>query len=264
MHASTRRRKRFTTFIVLWLAGALSAGCASTIATCNLRKAQGLFNDASAQIIHADPTAAPPPAALDQYREAVSIVDQKVLPNVSRDDLKVNALAILAFSEWRLGNCEQAVNRAEEGINLHQQARLTTNKRDYGMLLIADGLCMHSKAYQAFKDKGSALLTVDEAKQITASMDASLAVIDRVNQELAPDDDIVIWANEQQLQIMKNAIDVWGRVANADDRRQPICAWSTRADAFVASRFPAQFPRKPEVLQLQHTIDRARARFEPC
>src|SRR5262249_4940877 len=237
---------------------------ASMRATAKLKEAQGLFNDASAQVVHADPGAPPPVAVLDQYRQVVSIVEKEVLPHTSRDDLKVNALAIDSFSQWRLGDCVQAVNRAEEGINLHQQARLTSNKRDYGMLLVADGLCKHSKAYQTFTSKGPALLTPAEAQQITSSMEASLTLIDEINQNLAQDDDIVLWANEQQLQIMKNAMDVWGKVPDAKDRKQPICAWSKRADGFVAARFPPEFPRKVDVLRLQQTIDNARVRYEPC
>jgi len=256
---------RSSTLLPLLLSVLLTscAAITSTKATYDLKKAQDAFNAASKAATE-DGDATTPPTSLEPYRKAADIAENEVLPNESRVDLKVNALAIAAFSHWRLGNFEQAVNRSQEGLNLCQQSNLGTNRRDCGMLLITGGLVQHSKAFAQFKAAGPALMPADEAKAITDSMAEALAKIDKVNQELTKDEDLALWANEQQVQIVKNAIDVWGKVPAAEDRRVPVCTWSKRGDELVSQRFPASFPRKQNVLQLQQRIDAARSRFEPC
>ena len=267
---SSKHITRSTALVLLLLATLLTAcngkntPISSVGTTAALKKAQDLFNEASKSVLAAGPETTPSQAARDQYREVVKIVEADVLPEVMRDDLKVNALAIDAFSNWRIGNFDEAVNRSQEGIDICERAQLASNRRDCAMVRVTGGLVQHEKAFQEFKSKGSGLLSATDAQAITQSMNGALAKIDRVNDDLAKDEDFAIWANEQQLQIIKNALDVWGKVPNAEDRRQPVCTWSKRGDRLVADRFPESFPQKQDVQQLLTRIDAARARFEPC
>jgi hypothetical protein len=237
---------------------------APVVATADLKKAQDLFTEASKSVLAVGPEATPSQTVLDQYRGVVKIVEADVLPRVTRDDLMVNALALDAFSNWRIGNFDAAVDRSQQGLDICKRAQLASNRRDCAMLLVTGGLVQHERAFREFKSKGSGLISAADAQAITQSMNDALAKIDRVNDELAKDEDFAIWANEQQLQIIKNALDVWGKVPNVEDRRHPVCTWSQRGDRLVADRFPESFPQKQEVQQLLARIDAARARFEPC
>src|SRR5207248_2545802 len=104
---SSKPIARSTALVVLLLA-TLFVACPFTntplppvVATADLKKAQDLFNEASQSVLAAGPEATPSQAVLDQYRDVVKIVEADVVPGVTRDDLKVNALAIDAFSHWR-------------------------------------------------------------------------------------------------------------------------------------------------------------------
>jgi hypothetical protein len=112
----------------------------------SLQKAQDLFNEA----VRSDqPTADVPAAALQKYQQVVGTVENEVLGKVEKP-LEVNAYALLAFSQWRLGNYAKAMQAGETGRHLYETEQMTTNRRDYGMCLMVGGLCTASQTYKEY------------------------------------------------------------------------------------------------------------------
>jgi hypothetical protein len=253
-----------------------SAGCMGPIkGTIALRDAQNLFNEASIETLKQyknsvqsqDLEGLPPASPREKYQRVVEIIEGQVLGSVSRDDLKVNAQALAAFAHWRLGNFKQAKNTAEAGLDLYRRSGLVTNRRDYGMLLILRGLVTHSEAYRDYQAKRDevAFLSPADAAHFTRSIQEALTKIDEINQEMDKNEPIVIYANQQQLRIIKNILDVWGSVRLKEDRKQEICDWSSRAETIYKTRFPDEdYPAKPHVDRLHQEIEELKALHEPC
>ena len=184
-----------------------STGCLGPVrGTIALRDAQDLFNEASLETIEQykkvvkeqDIEALPPVSPHEKYQQVVEIIAGRVLPDISREDLKVNAHAIAAYAHWRLGNFKEAKNTAEAGLDLYKRSKMVTNRRDYGMLLILGGLVKHSEAYRDFQAKKNqaAFLTQDTAEDITKSMQEALNKIDKINQVMNKDEPITVYANQ--------------------------------------------------------------------
>lgn len=243
----------------------LLAGCSTSSGVIALRDAQDLFNEASLETIanynalanEQFPAASPE----KKYEKVVEIVDQKVLKQVKRNDLKVNAYALSAYSHWRLGKYKDAKIVAEEGINLYRAAGLNTNRREYGMLLIVGGLATHSIAYKDYqaKKKKDDFLSPQDARKITSDMNVSLEKIDGINKKINHNEPIAIYANQQQMRIIKNILDVWGDVKKKEDRREPISKWSRKANIIWETYLPEDdYPGKPGMDVLHNRINELR------
>lgn len=249
------------------------AGCLGPIkGTIALRDAQDLFNEASMEadaqykntVQGQDVEALPPPSPDEKYQKVVEIIEGEVLGNVTRDDLKVNAYAIAAFAHWRLGNYVKAKNTAEAGLDLYKRSGLVTNRRDYGMLLILGGLVKHSEAYREYKAKKAqvAFLSPADAEHFAQSMKEAIDKIDRINLEIDKDEPIAVYANQQQLRIIKNILDVWENVQRKEDGKEAICDWSDKAHTIWETKFPAgDYPAKTHVDDLNQTIRNLREAY---
>jgi hypothetical protein len=253
-----------------------SSGCLGPVrGTIALRDAQDLFNEASLETIEQykkvvkdqNVEALPPVSPHEKYQQVVEIIEGRVLPDVSRKDLKVNAYAIAAYAHWRLGNFKEAKITAEAGVHLCKSSGLATNRRDYGMLLILGGLVDYTEAFREYQTKKDqvAFLTPAEAKGITESMQKALNKIDKINREMDRNEPIVIYANQQQLRIIKNILHVWGSLKRKIEREKEICFWSARAFDIIQTKLPIEdYPAKPHVDKLQQDIEKLKKLYEPC
>ena len=231
--------------------------------TLALREAQDTFNQAAVLTNqrYAEPFATnsadmvPPESPQDKYARVVQIINEDVLNSVDRNDLKVNALTLLAFSEWQLKHYDKANVAAETGKDLYERTGLQTNRRDYGMLLILRGLVKHSQSYERYeKLRTTRFLEPQEAQGITDSMDEALKNIDEINTKLDKDEPVVIYANRQQLVIIKNILDVWSATKSPENFKQPMCVWATRGTRLWSENFPKDYAIKDDVSRLQKEI----------
>jgi len=259
-----RRRLRAVGLAAL----AACAGCMGPLTgTIALHQAQDSFNDAStvANQRFADAFAKPsdavlPETAVDKYRRVVELVNDSVLPKVDRDDLKLNALALLAFSEWQLGvnahdgrateHFKNAINAAATGEDRCDAGRVATNRRDCGMFMLTPGLVKHSQAfaqYQEILNVQHRFPTAAEAAQITGQMRAAVADLDKINATFPADEPIAQYGNLQQLVILDNETHVLLDVRPTPDHAA-LCTCFGDATSLVTSHFkvigasPAKLP----------------------
>jgi hypothetical protein len=258
------RHARRATWLLL---GLLTAGCLGPVrGTIALRQAQDAFSEAStltakqyaAAVAAVDEDGTPPASPDERYREVVDIIDgRKVVDDLDRDDLKVDALALSAFAKWRLRRYDDAVATAERGVDLYRRAGLKTNVRDYGMLLAVRGLVLHSKAMDRFAAvPPGAFLSAQQATAFAADFEQAQKRLDEVNAEIDRAEPIAVWVNFQALRIAQNATDVWSDVSPPG--KAEICRWTTSAAQLYAQRFPADYEMKPRVDALHHKLESAR------
>ena len=266
MVLATRQSWRVMVLLSLVLAFACSgATCIRPVqGTLALREAQDVFNEAAllTNKRYAEPFAAqstdvvPPESAQEKYARVVQLVNEEVLNALERDDLRVNAWALLAFSEWQLKHYAQANIAAETGKDLYERAGLQTNRRDYGMLLILRGFVKHSQAYESYQEeRAKGFLKIEMAERLSQAMADALDNIDEINAKLGKDEPIVIYANRQQLLIIENIMLVWADAQQADMLQQEMvrkhrCEWSAKGLRLWQDRFPKEYAIKNEVDQL--------------
>jgi hypothetical protein len=251
-----------------------SVGCPGPIkGAIALRDAQDLFNEASIEsyaqykntVQGQDVEALPPTSPREKYQKVVEIIEGQVLGNVTRDDFKVNAHAIAAFAHWRMGNYAKAKNTAEAGLDLYKRSGLITNRRDYGMLLILGGLVKHSEAYRDYQAKKAqvAFLSPADAENFAQSMKEAIDKIEKINLEIDKNEPIAVYANQQQLRIIKNILHVWESVQRQEDGKEAICDWVNKADTIWKKRFPEEdYPAKTLVDDLNQEIQELRRAYE--
>ncbi|MGV8075309.1 MAG: hypothetical protein AB2L11_12225 [Syntrophobacteraceae bacterium] len=242
----------FSIFLMAFLL--FAAGCASVTCIHELEKAQTLFNEASQS---GSPFGEPTSEQREKYRETINQVEQKTLPCLERDDHKVNAYAIEAFSRWSLGDYTGAVSAAEKGRNIYERAGLTTNIRDYGMLLIVPGFALHSQtrrdAAELLKER---FLSSEEARQIARRMANALKEIDAVNSKLNKAEHIVIRANQEQLLIVLNTAKIWSKgVADPQESRAEVLDWLDQANKIAAGFPQGDYPGKESTRLLLKRLD---------
>lgn len=235
--------------VVVFLAG---GGCLGPLqGTMALREAQDTFNQASRETNEQYETAlqagyrpeqVPPESPKEKYQRVIDLIDHGVLPHLERDDLRISAYAVKAYACWQIGRDKEAKAVAEEGLDRYARAGLTTNRRDYGMLLILPGLVDYSEAYRAYEDRlktyQDSYLPLAEARQLTEAMAAALRKIDDINARMPVSEPIVIYANSQQLRIIRNILDVWEKIREPEVRAAAGCEWSCRGEKLWMSRFP--------------------------
>jgi hypothetical protein len=144
---------------------------------------------------------------------------------------------------------------------------LATNRRDYGMLLILGGLVEYTEAFREYQWKKDqmAFLTQSDAENITKTMQEALKKINKINGKMDINEPIVIYANQQQLLIIKNILHVWGSLKLKEDREKAICYWSNRALEIMQTNFPkTNYPAKPHVDELSNDIKNLKKLYEPC
>lgn len=272
-----RQTSHHTFRLLSWLilvALLIAAGCLGPIkGTIALRDAQDLFNEASMEayaqyentVQGQDVEALPPASPREKYQKVVETIEGQVLGNVTRDDLKVNAHAIAAFAYWRMGNYAKAKNTAEAGFDLYKRSGLVTNRRDYGMLLILGGLVKHSEAYRDYQAKKAqvAFLSPADAENVTQSMKEAIDKIDKINLEIDKNKPIAVYANQQQLRIIKNILHVWESVQRPEDGKEAICDWCNKANTIWETKFPeGDYPAKTHVEDLNQAIQELRGVYE--
>ena len=195
----------------------------------------------------------PPESAQEKYARVVQLVNEEVLNALDRDDLRVNAWALLAFSEWQLKHYGKANIAAETGKDLYERAGLQTNRRDYGMLIILRGLVKHSQAYDSYQaERAKGFLDMATAERLSQAMAEALDNIDEINAKLGKDEPVVIYANRQQLLIIDNILHVWVDTQQADTPQQEMvrqhrCEWSAKGMRLWKERFPEEYAIKNEV-----------------
>jgi hypothetical protein len=268
MVLATRQSWRMMVLLILVLAFACSgATCVRPMqGTLALREAQDVFNEAAllTNQRYAEPFTAnekstdvvPPESAQDKYARVVQLVNEEVLNSLDRDDLKINAWALLAFSEWQLKHYGKANIAAETGKDLYERSGLQTNRRDYGMLIILRGLVKHSQAYDSYQaERAKGNLDMATAERLSQAMAAGLDDIDEINAKLGKDEPVVIYANRQQLLIIDNIMRVWADAQQADKPQQEMvrkqrCEWAAKGLKLWKDRFPENYALKKEVDQL--------------
>lgn len=238
---------------VLFLLILLSAGCVTTNGTkppadqqsgaqqvtgpipvpvLSLNKAQGIFNE----VVRSDqPTVDVPAAALQKYQQVVEIVEKEVLGKVEKP-LELNAHALLAFSQWRLGNYVKAMEAGNRGRQVFETEKLPTNRRDYGMCLMVGGLSAASQTYKEYENL-QAPITKELAQNLTGRLEQAMRAIDSGNVYLDRQEDIVVYANLWQLALVDAAVRIWTSGLPREVSRPEVCRWLGRADP-VFAKFP--------------------------
>jgi hypothetical protein len=265
--AGTRKSWRSLLLLCLLVLPCVGATCLGPVrGTLALRDAQDTFNQAAVLTNqrYAEPFVTnsadmvPPESPRDKYARVVQIINEDVLNSVDRNDLKVNALALLAFSEWQLKHYDKANVAAETGKDLYERTGLQTNRRDYGMLIILRGLVKHSQAYERYQKskKENPLLEPQEAQSITELMGEAIKNVDEINAKLDKDEPVVIYANRQQLLIIKNMLDVWSATKSSENFKQPMCLWANLGAKLGSDSFPREYAIKDEVTKVQNEISK--------
>jgi hypothetical protein len=261
MHRFHKRTGYRAALLTAWIAVLMLAGCPKT--TNHLREVQDDFNRINPTFFQAG---APGTLTADQqaaYRQIVQKIEAGKLKSVDRDDLKVVAYAIDAFSNWRIGEYAAAKATAEKGLDIFERAGLQTNKREYGMLLITGGLADYSEAFRDCQnwlgDHPNDFLPVDDAAAYTDRMATAMKKIDTVNQPekgLVSDVPIVVYANQQQLRVITGILEVWSNVRDDADQKDPACHWTKQAENLVEQRFPsaADYPGQAQTEELKQKI----------
>jgi hypothetical protein len=197
------------------------------------------------------------------YRQIIQKIEKEQLKSVKRDDLKVVAYAIDAFSKWRIKDYADAKATAEKGLDIYARANLKSNPREYGMLLITGGLVDYSETFWDYQkwlgNHPNAFLPKNEAAELDDRIGAAIKKIDGVNRPekgLKSDTPIVVYANQQQLRAITTILDIWGQIRNFDDQKDPVCRWTAQANALVQDRFPsaADYPGKAQTVDLVQKI----------
>ncbi|MFP3871110.1 MAG: hypothetical protein ACLFVT_09565 [Syntrophobacteria bacterium] len=265
---STQVFPRIFLFILV-LAFAM-AGCLGPVqGTIALRQAQDVFNAASAETIEqyerdlreeTAGAAVPPESPHEKYQRVIEIIDNRVLDTVNRNDLKVNAYSLKAFSCWQLGEGTKAKTTAEKGLDLYKRSGLTTNRRDYGMLLILGGLVDYTEAYRIYEEKvlelSASYFSVADARELAGAMAAALEKIDEINLQMNRGEPIVVYANYQQLRIIRNILDVWEKVRTPEERLDAYCTWFCRAEKIWTTKFPEEpYAGETDVRALRQEIE---------
>jgi hypothetical protein len=204
----------------------------SPAAVLSLKQAQDLFNDA----VKADqPTVNAPAAARQKYQQVVDLVEQKVLNQVD-DSGKVSAYALVAFSQWRLGDYAKAMQAGEAGRHLYEATKLATNRRDYGMLLMVGGLSAASQTYQAYLNLQAAP-TREQAQKLTGDLEQAMRAIDSGNLYLERQEPVTMYANLWQLALVDAAVRIWTGLPKEVSQPE-VCRWLGRAEPVLA-KIPA-------------------------
>jgi hypothetical protein len=222
-----------------------------------LKKAQDIFNEANKLEV---PGQSASDAALAQYRQVVDIVENQVLPKVSRDDLKAQAYALEAFSKWRLNQPTDAIQAADAGKRLC--AGGVKSQRDCAILQMVGGLVVASQEWAKYKD--AANMSQEDVKAFSNHMDAALNEINPINGVLAPSNTLAIFANLEQLLIIREVTGHW--VTNFF--REPaiwkpeVLKWLSRVDQ-ILKKFPeTPYPNQDLTLQLKGEFERLRKKAE--
>lgn len=206
-----------------------------------LEKAQQLFNAAGG--LDRPPAIGVSAEAREKYQQVVDLVEKEVLGRV-KESLAMNAYALLAFSQWRLGNYGQAITAGNKGRRLYETQNLTTNPRDYGMCLIVGGLCVTSQTFKEFQNLPAAA-TQDQRRTFTGRLQQAMRAVDAINTRLDPQEDIVVYANQWQLAIVDAAVIIWKSEGLAREVWQPeVCRWLERAGPVFAKFPPAPYPQQ--------------------
>ena len=222
-----------------------------------LKEAQNTFDEASKQVKSGEKV---PAEARAKYQQVVDIVEKRVLPQVSRDDLKVTAYALEAFSKWKLDDYIGAQNTAEKGKKLCGGA--AANPRDCAMLQMVAGLVVASQAYDKYKDAPK--MSLEEMKGFANRMEAALQEINAVNRTSDPRDSITIYANQWQLLIIRQATNFWYTYFRKEAAvwKPEVLKWLSRADQ-VGKKFPAPpYLNQERTLKLQEEFGRLKKKAE--
>ena len=224
-----------------------------------LQKAQNDFDEASKQMISGEKI---PAEARAKYQRVVDTVEKQVLPQVTRDDLKVTAYALDAFSRWQLADYIGAMNTAEKGRNLCKGA--ATNPRDCAMLQMVEGLVVASQAYEKYNNPPPPTMSQEQMKDFANRMEAALHGINAINGALDPKDPLSIFANQWQLMIIRKATDAWYTYFRKDAAvwKPEVLKWLSRADQ-VLKKFPAPpYINQDRTLKLQKELGGLKKRVE--
>jgi hypothetical protein len=222
-----------------------------------LRKAQNDFNEAARQL---KPGEKIPAEARAKYQQVVNIVENQVLPNVSRNDLKVTAYALESFAKWQLADDTNAISTANQGKRLCEG--VATNPRDCAMLQMVGGLVVASQAYTKYKDAPT--LSQDQVKDFSNRMEAALNEINAVNRFGDRRDLITIYANQWQLMIVREATNFWYTYFRQDATvwKPEVLKWLSRADQ-VLKKFPdPPYPNQDLTLALKEEFARLKKKAE--
>ncbi len=204
------------------------------------------------------------------FRNIVEKIEKDQLKSVERDDLKVSAYAIDAFSKWRLKEFIAAKVTAEKGLDIYERAGLKSNQRDYGMLLITGGLADYSQAFRDYlawlRDHPRDFLPETDAAAFSNRIADAMGKIDTINRPdkgLKPDAPIVIYANQQLLLAITGILDIWGHVREFSDQKDPVCHWTAEAETWVQERFPSvdDYPGKARTDDLAQKISAIRRSY---
>jgi hypothetical protein len=256
MKSQTPRRimpRLLSVFLILAVIQ-VSAGCRRC--SMELQKAQDMFN-AAYQGQAAGAASAPQQA---KYQQVIDQVEQKTLPCLTRDDLKVQAYAMEAYAKFSLGKYTEAIADAQKGQDLYERAGKVTNPRDYGLLLIVPGYAIYSQTYDRYQERRKqGFLSKEEAQKFTQDMAKALQQIDTVNAKLDKNDEMVILANQIVRQIML----MWDTdVKDRKEAEPQVRLWAAKADD-IARKFPAgDYPFKSETQSLLKKIDSLKKAYD--
>lgn len=198
-------------------------------AVISLKKAQDLFNEA---VKSDQPTANVPAASRQKYQQVVDMVEKEVLGQ-GNASLNVSAYALLAFSRWRLDNFGKAMEAGEKGRRLFETAKLATNRRDYGMCLMAGGLSAASQTYKEYLSL-PASPTQEVAQNLTGRLEQAMRTIDTGNTYLDRQEPIALYANLWQLALVDSAVRIWTSGLPRQVSQPQVCRWLARAEPVFA------------------------------
>lgn len=222
-----------------------------------LEQAQEFFNAAGGL---EQPAIGVSVASRQKLQQVVDLVEKEVLGRVKKD-LEMNAYALLAFSQWRLGNYGQAMEAGNRGRQLYETQNLATNRREYGMCLIVGGLCLASQTYQEFENLPGPP-TQQQRLNLTGRLRQAMQDLDAVNTRLDRGEDIVVYANQWQLAVVDAAVRIWTAEGLAREVWQPeVCRWLERAGP-VFAKFPASpYSRENITLTYKNKFDRRQKEY---
>jgi len=198
----------------------------------SLKKSQDLFNEA---VKTDQPTVNVPAASRQKYQQVVDTLEKEVLGKVNKS-LEVNAYALQAFSQWRLGNYAKAMEAGDRGRQVFETEKMPGNRRDYGMCLIVGGLCAASQTYKEYENL-QAPVTKELAQNLTGRLEQAMRAIDSGNAYLDRQEDIAVYANLWQLALVDAAVRIWTSGLPRQVSRPEVCRWLGRADS-VFAKFP--------------------------
>lgn len=200
----------------------------SLAAISSLAKAQDLFNEA---VKSDQPAVKAPAAARQKYQQVVDKVKKEVMDQSDASG-KVSGNALLAFSQWRLGDYAESMKAGEKGRQLYETTKIDTNRRDYGMLLMVGGLSAASQTYQAYLNL-QASPTQEQAQKLTGDLEQALRAIDSGNIYVARQEPIAVYANLWQLALVDAAVRIWTGLPKEVSQPE-VCRWLSRAEPVFA------------------------------